>query len=123
MKILILEDEQGITEFYSEILKEYFSEVEIDEVNLIENLVKKNLNLYDLIMVDCNLPDGNGYTEIAEKLFKGELDYPVKIFISGIPYAEMIFSEGKPFPTIDKCYFLSKPVLDKVLTDIFEKEF
>ncbi|OIQ20044.1 MAG: hypothetical protein BM556_06030 [Bacteriovorax sp. MedPE-SWde] len=59
MKLLIVEDEEILLEKYTKYLSDYYSE--INNANTYHDAIKLiSTNKYDVVLVDYNLPDGNG---------------------------------------------------------------
>ena len=60
MKILIIEDDKVLSDNLQKILqKEGFA---VDTVNSkTDGLIKTEINEYDCLVLDINLPDGNGF--------------------------------------------------------------
>jgi DNA-binding response OmpR family regulator len=70
MKILIIEDEEGIVEFIRDGLKSEGYQVDFTLTGE-EGLLKARENCYDLILIDLILPDLHG-AEICKKLAEEE---------------------------------------------------
>ncbi len=61
--ILIIDDEVDICFLLGGFLKKHFNKV--NSVHTIASLKKENINDYQIIFIDNNLPDGSGFEEIA----------------------------------------------------------
>src|SRR3989344_3740264 len=77
MKILIIEDDKVLSDNLQKILqKEGFA---VDTVNSkTDGLIKTEVNEYDCLVLDINLPDGNGF-DLLESLRKSKNDTPIII--------------------------------------------
>jgi len=81
-RILVIDDDEGIREVFSTILRESGYEVDTAQ-NATEAIEKSRLNLYDLALVDIRLPDMEG-TKLLEQLVDTTPKMK-KIIVTGYP--------------------------------------
>jgi DNA-binding NtrC family response regulator len=81
-RILVIDDDEGIREVFSTILRESGYEVDTAQ-NATEAIEKSRLNLYHLALVDIRLPDMEG-TKLLEQLVDTTPKMK-KIIVTGYP--------------------------------------
>ena len=81
-RILVIDDDEGIREVFSTILRQSGYEVDTAQ-NAREAIEKSRLNLYDLALVDIRLPDMEG-TKLLEQLVDTTPKMK-KIIVTGYP--------------------------------------
>jgi two-component system nitrogen regulation response regulator GlnG len=81
-RILVIDDDEGIREVFSTILRESGYEVDTAQ-NATEAIEKSRLNLYHLALVDIRLPDMEG-TKLLEQLVD-TTPRMKKIIVTGYP--------------------------------------
>jgi two-component system, OmpR family, copper resistance phosphate regulon response regulator CusR len=103
MKILVVEDETKLADFIRKGLEEFGYEVEVAYDGLIGSSMATS-NIYDLLLLDVNLPKFNGF-EVIKKVRDAGLTVPIILLtaMGGIQYKEEGFESGandylvKPF--------------------------
>jgi DNA-binding NtrC family response regulator len=112
-KLLIVDDEIGIRELLSEILRDEGYDVDLAENGSVAR-AKRNLQRPDLVLLDIWMPDVDGITLLKEWAANGQLTMPV-IMMSGHGTIDTAV-EATRIGAVD---FLEKPIaLQKLLSTI-----
>src|SRR4249920_2042789 len=112
-QILVVDDEMGIRELLSEILREEGHQVRLAE-NAGEARLVRSRNRPDLVLLDIWMPDTDGITLLREWATSGQLTMPV-VMMSGHGTIETAV-EATRIGALD---FLEKPIaLQRLLTTV-----
>lgn len=80
-QILLVEDNVDIATMIREILGDHFESDTVHHVTLLEESLGLDLDVFDLVLQDLNLPDGSGLDALAEMLARRP-DLPVVMITS-----------------------------------------
>jgi two-component system OmpR family response regulator len=104
MNILIIEDNQKMAENIATVLRHENYNAEV-ALNAQEGKYKASINTYDAIILDLNLPDGDGI-EICKELREKGVSYPILMLTARIDLESKV--EGLDYGADD---YLTKPFL------------
>ena len=111
MSVLIIEDEEIVGHTLKQLIKlRYDTKVETAETVEIARQTLKN-ELFDLLIVDYNLPDGTGYgllCELAHEL--NWLKETTLIFISGVSYVDLTPEFRESVKIFKNLHVRNKPI-------------
>ena len=110
MKIAVCEDEKIVAEELAEKIREFMKLTYFDfsiDIFLTGEDFRKSPEIYDLLFLDCRLPDANGLT-IAKELRARDIDTAI-IFVTAFPEYVYESFEVQPFR------YMIKPIEETVL--------
>jgi two-component system OmpR family response regulator len=114
-RILIVDEEKDVGGTFETILKNYGFEIDYFTDPAVA-LEKFKPNLYDLTILDINMPEINGF-ELYDQLKSRDSNIKT-IFITGLNSVESYNTQNsKVYPLKGRRHFMAKPVSNKELLE------
>jgi len=114
-RILIVDEEKDVGGTFETILKNYGFEIDYFTDPAVA-LEKFKPNLYDLTILDINMPEINGF-ELYDQLKSRDSNIKT-LFITGLNSVESYNTQNsKVYPLKGQRHFMAKPVSNKELLD------